>query len=126
MMGEHTPGPWEYVPSTEHHGPYVTSEFGSTICDCYTMTEPSAFSTANGGPSKPVPFMAEMSDPNARLIAAAPKMLETLKLVAAQITTIDNICNEEAVAAVLAAIHEATGGLAARRLESRGHAGGTA
>lgn len=34
-MDAPTPGPWDYVPGTEHHGPYVTSEFGSTICDFY-------------------------------------------------------------------------------------------
>lgn len=73
-MNKHTPAPWEYVPSTEHHGPYVTSEFGSTICDCYTMSQPGLWSTANGGPSKPVLFLAEMADPNARLIAAAPEL----------------------------------------------------
>lgn len=78
MKPTHTPGPWEYVPSTVNHGPYVTSNFGSTICDCYVMSQPSMYSIGNGGPSKPMPFLAEMADPNARLIAAAPKMLEAL------------------------------------------------
>jgi hypothetical protein len=75
----HTPGPWEYVPSTEHHGPYVEAPFGGTICDCYTMSNPSALSVRNGGDSKPVLFFHEMADPNARLIAAAPDMLAALK-----------------------------------------------
>jgi hypothetical protein len=77
-MMKHTPGPWEYVPSTEHHGPYVTSNFGSTICDCYVMSKPAEWSVGNGGDSKPVPFLGEMADPNARLIAAAPELLEAL------------------------------------------------
>lgn len=73
-MDAPTPGPWDYVPGTEHHGPYVTSEFGSTICDFYTMTQPSMLSTASGGPSKPVLFLAEMAEPNARLAATAPEL----------------------------------------------------
>jgi hypothetical protein len=81
VSGQHTPGPWEYVPATEHHGPYVTSAFGSTICDCYTMTRPDALSVRNGGPSKPVAFLAEMADPNAHLIAAAPDLYEALDTV---------------------------------------------
>lgn len=73
---EYTPGPWEYVASTEHHGPYVTSAFGSTICDCYIMSHPDEPSVRNGGKSKPVSFLHEMADPNARLIAAAPDLME--------------------------------------------------
>ena len=71
-MGEvkHTPGPWEFVPGNEHHGPYVTSEFGNTICDCYTMTEPGVLSADKT--RRPVPFLHEMAEPNARLIAASP------------------------------------------------------
>lgn len=76
---KHTPGPWSYVAGTEHHGPYVTSEFGSDICDCYTMSRPDLPSALNGGPSHPIPFLAEMAEPNARLIAAAPDLLDALK-----------------------------------------------
>lgn len=79
MTTQHTPGPWDYVASTRHHGPYITSEFGTTIADFYTMTKPDCPSTANGGPSKPVHFMAEMADANARLAAAAPDLLEAAK-----------------------------------------------
>jgi hypothetical protein len=80
-QSDHTPGPWEYVPSTEHHGPYVESSVGGTICDCYVMSNPSAPSVRNGGDSKPISFFHEMADPNARLIAAAPEMLEALRAV---------------------------------------------
>lgn len=81
MSALHTPGPWEVVDATEHHGFYVNSEFGSTICDLYTMTRPDMPSTANGGPSKPVSFLAEMAGPNARLIASAPDLLAALRAV---------------------------------------------
>ena len=74
-----TPGPWEYVESTKHHGPYVTTEFGSTICDCYTMSDCSSRSVINGGKSRPILFLAEMADPNARLIACAPELYEWLE-----------------------------------------------
>jgi hypothetical protein len=74
---EHTAGPWEYVPGNENHGPYVVSDFGSTICDCYVMTEPHP--VWSDQKRKPVPFLQEMAEPNARLIAAAPTMLEALK-----------------------------------------------
>lgn len=74
-----TPGPWQYVPSTEHHGPYVTSEFGCTICDFYTMTLPNERSTANGGPSRPIHFMYEMADANALVASLAPEMADELR-----------------------------------------------
>lgn len=75
-VGKHTPGPWEYVPSTIHHGPYITSSHGNTIADFYTMTLPTERSTANGGPSRPIHFMHEMADHNAKVAAAAPMLLE--------------------------------------------------
>ncbi len=59
----------------------VTSDFGTTICDCYIMSEPSLWSTANGGKSRPIHHLHEMADPNARLIAAAPDMLAVLQII---------------------------------------------
>ena len=78
----HTPGPWGYVPSNEHHGPYVVNQWGSgDICDCYTMSNLNDYSVRNGGDSKPIHFQRDEADANARLIAAAPDMLEALELV---------------------------------------------
>lgn len=77
----HTSGPWEYVPGTEHHGPYVTHAFGGTVADCYMMSRPGPL---NHEPTHPVPFMAEMAEPNARLIAAAPDLLEVLQRAVAK------------------------------------------
>jgi len=74
-----TPGPWEYVPGTEHHGPYVSGPWGGDVCDCYTISQPTLLSTANGGPSKPVLFQAECAEANAALIAAAPDLYEALE-----------------------------------------------
>jgi hypothetical protein len=79
MSAQHTPGPWEFVPANEHHGPYITSDFGSTIADCYAMSNPLNMSVLNGGDSKPVLFLHEMAAPNARLIAAAPDLLAALQ-----------------------------------------------
>lgn len=83
MQGEtkFTPGPWEFVPGSEHHGPYVSAPWGDDICDLYFMSDPSAPSVRNGGPSRPIWFHAEQANANAALIAAAPDLyaaLETL------------------------------------------------
>lgn len=73
----HTPGPWEYIPGTEHHGAYVSGPFGGDICDCYAMSDPSSLSARNGGTSQPIPFRD--AEANARLISAAPELLAVVE-----------------------------------------------
>jgi len=81
METEFTEGPWEYIPSTEHHGPYVAGPWAGDICDCYTMSNPRSLSVVNGGDSRPIHHQHEKADANARLISAAPEMFEALLTV---------------------------------------------
>lgn len=110
-----TPGPWEYVPSTEHHGPYVAGPFSGDICDCYTMSNPHALSVLNGGDSQPIHFQGDSADANARLIAAAPELYEALQIASGLIDTpigrrkLGLDANGEAVAAIRAALSKARG-----------------
>lgn len=64
-----TPTPWDVIPSTEHHGPYIVSPYGSTLADLYVMSNPSALSVRNGGDSKPIHFPD--ADENAAFIVRA-------------------------------------------------------
>jgi hypothetical protein len=48
--------PYELVDATEHHGPYICTAYGSTVCDFYAMSDPSSLSVRNGGTSRPIPF----------------------------------------------------------------------
>ncbi len=59
-MSKHTPGPWEYIPSKE--------------------TANSWFITHNKMPIAQVYLAFLENEPNARLIAAAPEMLEACDL----------------------------------------------
>lgn len=79
---EFTPGPWEYIPSNENHGPYVVGPYGGDIADCYTMSNLRDPAICNGGTSKTIPFFHEMADPNARLIAAAPDLFACAEILA--------------------------------------------
>lgn len=47
---EHTPLPWDAVEANEHHGPYITTAFGTTVCDLYAMSDPMS------GERKPITF----------------------------------------------------------------------
>lgn len=81
------PLPYELVPATEHCGPYICSGFGTTVCDFYYMTDPSAPSVRNGGTSRPVSFVD--ADENAAFMLRAANaygpMLAALKAAEAEL-----------------------------------------
>jgi hypothetical protein len=60
---ESSPLPWELVEATEHHGPYITTQWGTTICDLYNM------SSAMFSPPRPIHHVDAVA--NARLIVTA-------------------------------------------------------
>lgn len=56
-IATHSPTPWELVEGNEYHGPYICSNFGTSLCDLYVMSTPSSLSARNGGNSEPIPFV---------------------------------------------------------------------
>jgi len=65
---QHTPGPWLVEPATENHGPYITNDLRNvTICDLYFLQSKGFYTHCE-----------EEAEANARLIAAAPDLLEAL------------------------------------------------
>lgn len=101
MNAKHTPGPWKIERSIPEEGFecfFITTEYwpNSSICDC------------------PGPHIKE-KESNALLIAAAPDMLEALKIVAGEIsdhirpTSADSHLPTDIKSVVFAAIAKATG-----------------
>ena len=92
-MSNHTPGPWMHVPSGGNHDYLVYPE-------------------ATG---RDVAIVRDFSEANARLIAAAPEMLEALKVVLIALGDEPHsdypLCTDEDCAACMveAAIAKATG-----------------
>lgn len=66
MSAAHTPGPWAYATGPSLKGRYHTVEDAdeNMVCECYEGTE-------------------ETDEANARLITAAPELLEALEAVIA-------------------------------------------
>ena len=104
-----TPMPWKLVPATEHHGPYITSPWGTTLCDLYVMSNPTALSTASGGTSGPLKFVD--ADDNACLIVTAVNSHD--ELLSAVHGLLDAIAGtrmlDDAVASASLAISKAEG-----------------
>jgi hypothetical protein len=76
-MTQHTPGPWEFLPPDDGNCGAITAKTG-WICD----------------------FAEEPSDANARLIAAAPDLLEALKNLVNQHNTVYGIGDMEMQSAI--------------------------
>lgn len=68
---EHTPLPWEVVEATENHGPYITTAFGTTVCDLYAMTDPHSNGAILRGETKARSISHTDADLNAPLIVRA-------------------------------------------------------
>jgi hypothetical protein len=64
------PLPYELIDATAHHGPYICTSYGTTVCDFYFMTDPAAFSVRNGGTSRPISF-TDAAEHAAFLVKAA-------------------------------------------------------
>jgi hypothetical protein len=63
-MSGHTPGPWGHVRAIQgHHGHYIETLSGSTVCDLYFL---------HGGAKH-----FDNAEFNARLISAAPDLLSS-------------------------------------------------
>jgi hypothetical protein len=85
--------PYELVESTEHHGPYVCTSYGTTVCDFYAMSDPSAPSVRNGGASRPIHFTdaAEHAAFIVRAVNAHGALVEALEAAHKRIANnIDN------------------------------------
>jgi hypothetical protein len=73
--------PWDYVRSTENHGPYITSRYGRTICNFYFMsTGPFGTQALN-----PIHHMFDLADDHAayavRAVNAHGALVEALKKI---------------------------------------------
>ncbi|MBY3543620.1 hypothetical protein HFN71_28460 [Rhizobium laguerreae] len=62
--------PLDLVEGNDNHGPYITTDFGTTVCDFYCMSDPSSWAVCNGGTSKPVWF-TEAAEYAAFMVKAA-------------------------------------------------------
>lgn len=112
MDTKHTPGPWKLGAAYGHFGVYIEGPKGENIGHAQ-IEEPSTKEGAKYGDKKPIPWGL----PNARLIAAAPEMLNALAALEDGVRlVIAGLMKKEALEAecadARAAIIKATGGAA--------------
>jgi hypothetical protein len=95
-MSKHTPGPWQWTKGDKYSYPRVGDSADHTIADVWDDSSLAVVSREQG-------------EANAQLIAAAPELLEALKLIYADMERGHSINPYEHKATVLAAIAKAEG-----------------
>jgi hypothetical protein len=77
----HTPGPWRFGPNRDHPGQH----FITSVKHGWLLARVHGFNAGDvDGPKGYIPAHSEETDGNARLIAAAPDLLEALQMMIAQ------------------------------------------
>ena len=101
-MSKHTPRPWRVVKDEEMPGAYRIDGFYSMIEDAYESNDPQS-----------VVAMNQEDDANAKLIAAAPELLEAARLALRTFDTSETVNDQhdgEVLNVLEDAITKATGG----------------
>ena len=96
----HTAGPWMYATGEDWDGAHVTDKHGRIVADCQGCDIPGTCGEVG----------TDEAEANARLIAAAPELLEALKVAESELRYHAATRNSEALEIVRAAIQKATGG----------------
>jgi len=103
-MSKPTPGPWEIAPYNGLYTRFIVAGEGCLVADCWPLVEP-YYRDSNDrrykSPRKP-------NEANARLIAAAPELLNALKGMLEGFD-VDDKYSSDAVIKSRAAIKKATG-----------------
>jgi len=98
MNTQHTPGPWQ-TDRNNVHAAQIATIHGCTNSDWVEIWSPAAFAASE-----------ETQEANARLIAAAPELLEALDRIADMCAAPPNFSDKTIQDIACAAIAKATGG----------------
>ena len=108
MSNEHTPGPWSKAEKLNGLWWHISSEY--TVGGKHTASGRQAIACVHGESKKGSLAYAEMFEANARLIAAAPELLEALLIARDHIDMAElEISHWKDAAKIRAAIAKATG-----------------
>ena len=94
-MGEHTPGPWKVITSNSYNDQIQGSD-GKGIADCFDERDWRAIQRRRVS----YDFSPGEAEANARLIAAAPEMLEALEESVKMHLPEGSMCRKRAQAAI--------------------------